>query len=224
MCFFIQDQQWTCWSVGETMKKLERRHICEVTLNGHCPCLSQVVPPTCSCWGAPRCSHSHSLPSRSTCPCGRYVQQGRLGHWHIGAAAAPGPGPLLTDTSGQTSNMNVEHRTVKDIYLLKAGIWAHLELRIARPEQQPPIIWKLRPVIMNAFQKNETLMENTPTWWGLNTQRDSFLPDVIQSWLFEVCKRLTVSSNLVKEDMSMTQTASLQHFTSAPTMSNQSGL
>lgn len=37
-------------------------------------------------------------------------------------------------------------------------------------------------------------------------------------------KRLTVNSNLVKEDMSMTQTASLQHFTSAPTMSNQSGL
>lgn len=35
---------------------------------------------------------------------------------------------------------------------------------------------------------------------------------------------LTVSSNLVKEDMSMTHTASLQHFTSAPTISNQSGL
>lgn len=37
-------------------------------------------------------------------------------------------------------------------------------------------------------------------------------------------ERLTVNSNLVKEDMSMTQTASLEHFTSAPTMSNQSGL
>lgn len=36
LCFFIQDQQWTCWSVGETMKKLERRQICEVVLNGHC--------------------------------------------------------------------------------------------------------------------------------------------------------------------------------------------
>lgn len=30
MCFFIQDQQWTCWSVGETMKKLERRQMSEV--------------------------------------------------------------------------------------------------------------------------------------------------------------------------------------------------
>lgn len=29
MCFFIQDQQWTCWSVGEIMKKLERRQKCE---------------------------------------------------------------------------------------------------------------------------------------------------------------------------------------------------
>lgn len=37
-------------------------------------------------------------------------------------------------------------------------------------------------------------------------------------------QRLTVSSNFVKDDMSMTHTASLQHFTSAPTMSNQSGL
>lgn len=35
MCFFIQDQQWTCWSVGETMKKLERGQICDVILNAH---------------------------------------------------------------------------------------------------------------------------------------------------------------------------------------------
>lgn len=35
---------------------------------------------------------------------------------------------------------------------------------------------------------------------------------------------LTVISNFVKEDMSMTHTASLQHLTSDSTMSNQSGL
>lgn len=33
MCFFIQDQQWTCWSVGETMKKLERGQIRDFSLN-----------------------------------------------------------------------------------------------------------------------------------------------------------------------------------------------
>ena len=40
----------------------------------------------------------------------------------------------------------------------------------------------------------------------------------------EEVQGLTVSSNLVKEDISMTQTASLQHLTSDPTRSNQSGL
>lgn len=35
---------------------------------------------------------------------------------------------------------------------------------------------------------------------------------------------LTVISNFVKEDMSITHTASLQHLTSDSTMSNQSGL
>lgn len=88
-------------------------------------------------------------------------------------------------------------------------------------------------------QMNVILMENT-CWLSVWDQMSSvcleiwthrgrcssnFLSYVIQSGLNpSSASRLTVSSNLVKEDMSMTQTASLQHFTSAPTMSNQSGL
>lgn len=33
MCFLIQDQQWTCWSVGEMMKKLETREPEDVNHN-----------------------------------------------------------------------------------------------------------------------------------------------------------------------------------------------
>lgn len=84
-------------------------------------CVSSVivwVSQTCSCWGGPRCSHSRSLPSHSTCRCGRYVQQGHRGRWHTNVAASPGPGPSLTGTSGQTKGFHLHDFSTVNALLL----------------------------------------------------------------------------------------------------------
>lgn len=46
MCFFIQDQQWTCWSVGEMMKKLEGGQKCFYMVVGNCMSI-ELLPRCC---------------------------------------------------------------------------------------------------------------------------------------------------------------------------------
>lgn len=122
MCFFIQDQQWTCWSVGEMIKKLKRKKKQHLTgfpslvvwrhdkLHS-CSVIVQMFP-TCFCWGGPRCSRSRSPLFHSACRYGRCAQQEHPGRWHTGTAAAPKPGPPLTETSRQSKVENIQFNAV----------------------------------------------------------------------------------------------------------------
>ena len=56
--FFSQAQQWTCWSVGEIMKKLEQTNRNQETMNGQ-PQDDSVHSLSMNCW-------SHSAASKLT--------------------------------------------------------------------------------------------------------------------------------------------------------------
>lgn len=103
--FFSQAQQWTCWSVGEIMKKLEQTNWNQETMNGQ-PRDDSVHSLSTNDW-------SHSAASKITADQNKLVCENPSESLWMNAIASVttrNPRPQRWQQSGDKKRLQVEHR------------------------------------------------------------------------------------------------------------------